>query len=123
MPTQYEPVESTFRNQLYGQQSNPARLEYVRDDNPMNPAPPQQHADVFPFVFTTSRLTEHPTAGGMSRYLEHLAELQPEMFVEVSTVLAAERGLDHMGLCRSEQRRVGTACVSTCNYRWAPFHS
>ncbi|HEY9564333.1 MAG TPA: molybdopterin dinucleotide binding domain-containing protein, partial [Nocardioides sp.] len=99
MPTHYEPVESPFRNQLYGQQSNPTRLEYVRDDNPMNPAPPQQHADVFPFVFTTSRLTEHHTAGGMSRYLEHLAELQPEMFVEVSPVLAAERGLDHMGWC------------------------
>ncbi|NYG57220.1 formate dehydrogenase major subunit [Nocardioides daedukensis] len=99
MPTHYEPVESPFRNQLYGQQSNPTRLEYVRDDNPMNPAPPQQHADVFPFVFTTSRLTEHHTAGGMSRYLEHLAELQPEMFVEVSPALAAERGLDHMGWC------------------------
>src|SRR3546814_10697394 len=39
MPTHYEPVESPFRNQLYGQQSNPTRLEYVRDDNPMNPAP------------------------------------------------------------------------------------
>src|SRR3546814_16826330 len=88
MPTQYEPVESTFRNQLYGQQSNPARLEYVRDDNPMNPAPPQQHADVFPFVFTTSRLTEHHTAGGMCRSHEHPAELQPEHFVEVSPVLA-----------------------------------
>jgi hypothetical protein len=54
---------------------------------------------VFPFVFTTSRLTEHHTAGGMSRYLEHLAELQPEMFVEVSPALAEERGLEHMGWC------------------------
>ena len=54
----------------------------------MNPAPPEEHSDVFPFVFTTSRLTEHHTAGGMSRYLEHLAELQPEMFVEVSPALA-----------------------------------
>ena len=41
----------------------------------------------------------HHTAGGMSRYLEHLAELQPEMFVEVSPALAAERGLEHMGWC------------------------
>jgi formate dehydrogenase major subunit len=50
-------------------------------------------------VFTTSRLTEHHTAGGMSRYLEHLAELQPEMFVEVSPELAREVGLDHTGWC------------------------
>src|SRR3546814_13410902 len=24
---------------------------------------------------------------------------------------------------RSEERRVGTACVSTCRSRWAPYHS
>jgi formate dehydrogenase major subunit len=35
----------------------------------------------------------------MSRYLEYLSELQPEMFVEVSPELADERGLDHMGWC------------------------
>ena len=99
MPTHYEPVESPFRNVLYGQQANPTRKEYDRDDNPMNPSPPEEHSDVFPFVFTTSRLTEHHTAGGMSRYLEYLAELQPEMFVEVSPTLAAERGLENGGWC------------------------
>jgi formate dehydrogenase major subunit len=50
---------------------------------------------VFPYVFTTSRLTEHHTAGGMSRTLPYLSELQPEMFCEVSPRLAAERGLTH----------------------------
>src|SRR3546814_13678005 len=24
--------------------------------------------------------------------------------------------------CRSEERRVGTECVSTCSSRWAPYH-
>ena len=42
---------------------------------------------------TTYRLTEHHTAGGMSRTLPYLAELQPEFFCEVSPELAAERGL------------------------------
>src|SRR3546814_13879272 len=23
---------------------------------------------------------------------------------------------------RSDERRVGTACVSTCRYRWSPYH-
>jgi formate dehydrogenase major subunit len=32
----------------------------------------------------------------MSRTVEHLAELQPSMFFEVSPELAAERGLKHM---------------------------
>ncbi|MCW2907305.1 MAG: fdnG, partial [Actinomycetia bacterium] len=37
------------------------------------------------------------TAGGMSRFLPYLSELQPAFFCEVSPELAAERGLEHMG--------------------------
>jgi formate dehydrogenase major subunit len=97
LPVHYEPVESPVTNPLYGQQANPIRAVYVRTDNPANPAPPEPHLEVFPYVFTTSRLTEHHTAGGMSRTLPYLSELQPAMFVEVSPELAAERGLTHHG--------------------------
>ena len=48
-------------------------------------------------MFTTYRLTEQHTAGGMSRWLPYLSELQPEMFCEVSPELAAERGLEPYG--------------------------
>jgi formate dehydrogenase major subunit len=96
MPTHYEPHESPFRNALYAQQANPARKVYEREDNPSNPSPPEKHGEVFPFVFTTSRLTEHHTAGGMSRQLPYLSELQPGLFVEVSRELASIRGLKHM---------------------------
>lgn len=136
MPTHYEPVESPFRNPLYGQQANPTRKEYHREDNLMNPAPPERHSEIFPFVFTTSRLTEHHTAGGMSRYLEHLAELQPEMFVEVSPALAEERGLEHMGWCHVVTARSaveGRVLVTerlrplkvegrTVHQVWMPYH-
>jgi formate dehydrogenase major subunit len=97
VPSHYEPVESPVRNPLYGQQANPTRTVYERPDNVTNPSPPEEHTDVFPVVFTTSRLTEHHTAGGMSRNLEYLAELMPAMFIEVSPELAAERGLTHLG--------------------------
>jgi formate dehydrogenase major subunit len=97
MPTHYEPVESPVRNPLYGQQANPTRKVYDRSDSLLNPAPPEPHAEVFPYVFSTSRLTEHHTAGGMSRQLAYLSELQPEMFIEVSPALADERGLAHLG--------------------------
>ena len=40
-------------------------------------------SDLFPYVVTTYRLTEHHTAGGMSRTTPYLSELQPQMFVEV----------------------------------------
>jgi formate dehydrogenase major subunit len=48
-------------------------------------------------VLTTYRLKEHHTAGGMSRWLPWLSELQPEMFCEVSPELAQERGLTNGG--------------------------
>jgi formate dehydrogenase major subunit len=48
-------------------------------------------------VVTTYRLTEHHTGGGMSRTLSRLAELQPELFCEVSPALAAQRGLENGG--------------------------
>ncbi len=97
LPTHYEAAESPVRNPLYGQQSNPTRVVYERADNPTNPSPPQDGAAVFPYVFTTSRLTEHHTSGAMSRNLAYLAELQPEMFFEVSPALAEERALTHLG--------------------------
>jgi formate dehydrogenase major subunit len=91
LPAFYEPPESPVHNALYGQQANPA-TEYVEQAaNPLNPS----YTSVFPYVFTSYRLTEHHTAGGMSRTLSYLAELQPEMFCEVSPRLAAERGLEH----------------------------
>jgi formate dehydrogenase major subunit len=93
LPTYYEPAESPVANAVYGQRTNPAMRRYPRPENPYNPA----ESEVFPYVFTTYRLTEHHTAGGMSRTLPYLAELQPEFFCEVSPALAKERGLEHMG--------------------------
>ncbi len=94
LPTHYEPEESVILNPLYGQQSNPTRMEWRRKDNPYH----QPYDDPrFPYLITTFRLTEHHTAGGMSRWLTWLSELQPEMFCEVSPELAQERGLKNSG--------------------------
>ena len=76
--------------------TRPAKV-YAREDNPYQPSGSRPGSDVFPYVFTTYRLTEHHTAGGMSRFLSYLSELQPEFFCEVSPELAAERGLEHLG--------------------------
>ncbi len=92
LPTHYEPQESVVNNALYGQQCNPARMEWRGEDNPYH----RPYLDPrFPYVITTYRLTEHHTAGGMSRWLPWLCELQPEMFCEISPELAAERGLQN----------------------------
>ena len=97
LPTHYEPQESPFRNVLYGQQHNPVRQILRHPENRYQPSGDEPGSAVFPYVTTTYRLTEHHTAGGMSRFLPYLSELQPAFFCEVSPQLAAERGLDHLG--------------------------
>ena len=96
LPTHYEPQESPFDNPLYAQRANPRRRQSkdLRED-PYNPVGGEAGADVYPYVVTTYRLTEHHTAGGFSRFVPYLSELQPAMFVEVHPELARERGLTH----------------------------
>jgi formate dehydrogenase major subunit len=96
-PTHYEPQESQIRNPFYAQQSNPVRKQHRSRLSPFNPTAGEPGADRYPYVLTTFRLTEHHTAGGMTRTVPYLAEVQPEMFCEVSPALAAERGLENGG--------------------------
>jgi formate dehydrogenase major subunit len=91
IPTHYEPLESPVHNPLYSRDTNPAVHWFTRQENRF--APPGDPR--FPFVLTTYRLTEHHTAGGMSRFLSHLAELQPELFAEISPELASELKIDN----------------------------
>jgi formate dehydrogenase major subunit len=91
IPTHYEPLESPVHNALYSRDTNPVVSWFTRKDNRF--APPGDPR--FPFVLTTYRLTEHHTAGGMSRFLSHLAELQPELFAEISPELARELKIDN----------------------------
>jgi formate dehydrogenase major subunit len=97
MPTHYEPQDSPFPNALYRQQRNPARILFPHEHNRYQPSGDTPGSEIYPYVVTTYRLTEHFTAGGMSRWTPYLAELQPEMFCEISPELAAEKGLENGG--------------------------
>lgn len=92
LPTHYEPYETPVQNLLYPQQPrNPATQPFSRPDNLYHEVGDPR----FPYVVTTYRLTEHHTAGGMSRWVPWLAELQPEGFVEISPELAGDVGVDN----------------------------
>jgi formate dehydrogenase major subunit len=121
LPTHYEPHESPFRNPLYEVQANPTRRTYRRSGNPYHPVDGEPGAEVFPYVMTTYRLTEHHTAGAMSRTLPHLAELQPEMFCEVSPQLAAERRLEPGGFATIVTARTAIEARVTVTDRIAPL--
>src|SRR5262249_31906916 len=120
LPTHFEHQESLIKNPLYGQQCNPARMEWLGGKG--NPYHQPNEDPRFPSLLTTYRLTEHHTAGGMSRWLTWLAELQPEAFCEVSPELADEVGLKNGGwviLC-SVRAEIETRVLVTNRMR--PLH-
>jgi formate dehydrogenase major subunit len=118
MPTHYEPFESPVDNLLYPKVgANPVALRWDRDDNPF--APPRDPR--YPVVASTFRLTEHHTAGPMSRNLPWLAELQPEMFIELDPQLAAARGIEDGGWVTIETERAEIEARAKVTRRLRPL--
>jgi formate dehydrogenase major subunit len=118
MPTHYEPLESPVHNALYSRDTNPAVNWFTRQENRF--APPGDPR--FPFVLTTYRLTEHHTAGGMSRFLSHLAELQPELFAEMSPELAAELKINNGDYIAIVSLRGAIESRALVSRRMRPLH-
>ena len=105
-------------NPLYPkQQSSPVYKYFPRDDNAL--APPGDPN--FPHVITTYRLTEHYLSGTMSRWLPWLAELQPEMFIEISSELAREKGIANLEMVRVSTPRAEITARALVTGRLRPF--
>jgi formate dehydrogenase major subunit len=87
----YEPFESpipgTNNPMGHSQKSNPIVTTY---HDPCD-------CDQYPYVATTYRTVEHWQAGAMTRNLPWLAELVPDMFVEISKTLADKIGVSSGG--------------------------
>jgi formate dehydrogenase major subunit len=117
LPTHYEPAESPVKNPLYAQQTSPV-LKYWKDDA-------NQLAAVgdpkFPYVMTTYRLTEHYLAGAMSRWIPWLTELQPELFVELSPELAAEKKIANLDWVTISSPRGAIRAKALVTRRLRPF--
>ena len=90
LPVHYEPYESPLPNLLYPHHpTNPvAKLWPLALNRYAEPL-----SKDYPLVVSTYRLTEHHLSGSMSRWLPWLAELQPELFCELSPEHAAELGI------------------------------
>jgi formate dehydrogenase major subunit len=117
LPTQYEAAESPVRNPLYKQQSSPVFKYWKQDGNPLaGVADPN-----YPHVITTYRLTEHYLSGAMSRWLPLLAELMPEVFVEISPELAAEKGITNLDWVRVSTPRAQVRAKALVTRRMRPL--
>jgi formate dehydrogenase major subunit len=126
LPAHYEPLESNLANALYPDQgTNPVADRKERPDNAYASSPDPR----FPYILTTYRLTEHHTSGAMSRTLAHLAELQPELFAEISPELASEIGAvngDHVIIATArgeiEARALVTARMPSLDVQGRRIH-
>jgi formate dehydrogenase major subunit len=117
LPTHYEPFETPVRNALYSQVENPACQIYALEDNPYIPVADER----FPIVVTTYRLTEHHLTGVMTRWLPWLAELMPELFIEISPELAAEKGIENAGWVTITTPRGKIEAKALVTRRMTPF--
>jgi len=117
LPTHYEPVEGPIKNPLYKQQTNPVLKYWNREENKL-----AQFGDPkFPYIMTTFRLTEHHLSGVMTRNLPWLTQLQPELFIELSPELAAEKGIANLDMVRISSIRGQIRAKALVTRRIRPF--
>jgi len=113
-PEHYEPWESPAANPFHKQDINPALWDLEMD------AKGATHA--YPLVGTTYRVSEHWQTGAMTRNVPWLAEMQPDMFVEMSPELAAERNIQNGERVIVESARGSIEATAVVTRRFRPFN-
>lgn len=113
-PEHYEPWESPVENMLNSQPLNPAAKVWEPDK--------QGKADKYPIVATTYRVVEHWQAGALTRNLPWLAELMPDMFVEISEELAKEKRIKNGDEVIISTTRGDVKAIACVTKRIKPFN-
>lgn len=114
-PEHYEPLEAPISNPLSSVDFNPAA--------PIMPSLEGYIGDIsqYPIVISTYRLTEHHLTGVMSRNLPWLAALMPEIFIELSPQLAAEKGIETGDVVDINTARGSIQAKALITKRFQPF--
>lgn len=116
LPTHYEPFESPVTNPVYAQQTNPLAKVWEPAERLAGVGNP-----AYPHVLSTYRLTEHHLSGAMSRWLPWLAELQPELFAEISPEHAEELGVRNTDPIRIVTPRATITAKALVTRRARPY--
>lgn len=112
-PEHYEPWESPTTNILNKQQLNPATKVWEPDK--------LGTSDKYPIIGTTYRVVEHWQTGALTRNLPWLAELVPDMFVEMSEELAKEKGIKNGQKVIISTTRGDIEAIAFVTKRFKPF--
>ena len=115
-PEHYEPWESPVDNLLHPDQSiSPAFKVWNSDMDDKG------DRERYPLVGTTYRVSEHWQTGAMTRNVPWLAEMQPDMFVEMSLELAEEKDIENGEKVIVESARGSIEAVAIVTRRFRPF--
>lgn len=118
LPEHYEPLESPVANIMSKQQINPAIKLWYKTNPEGNMV---GDAKKFPIIGTTYRVSEHWQAGAMTRNIPWLAELVPDVFVELGTDLARERRITNGDRVVVETARGSMDAYALVTRRFQPF--
>jgi formate dehydrogenase major subunit len=121
VPEHYEPAESPLASHPFGAahaRMNP--VVFIPPADEMNPLADPGGND-YPIVCSTYRVVEHWQTGVMTRWVPWLNELQPEMFVEMSEELAAEKNIANGERVRVRSIRGEVQAVAIVTRRFKPF--
>ena len=119
IPEHYEPVESPLAANPMGhtQRINPAAI-FCESDLDLLAEP---GGTDYPIVCSSYRMVEHWQTGVMTRWVPWLNELQPEMWVEMSEELAAEKGIANGERVLVRSIRGEVQAVAIVTKRFKPF--
>jgi len=121
-PEHYEPLECPVeKNFMSPQMNNPTIKRWDKEGTGTNVDARATCDPRFPFVCSTYRVSEHWQTGVMTRWCPWLAEMQPEMFVEMSKELGKLKGIKNGERAIVKSIRGEVEAVAIVTERFKPF--
>ena len=114
----YEPVETPVSYHPFSGQLNNPCAKIMDSDMDKRAVPADSR---YPIVLTTYSLTEHWCGGGETRNVPSLLEAEPQLYVEMSKELAAEKGIKNGDPVIVESARGRVEAVAMVTVRMTPF--
>ena len=116
-PEHYEPLECPVeKNVMNAQRINPTAPVFGGEADQWATCDPR-----YPYVATTYRVVEHWQTGLMTRNQPYLLEMQPQMFVEMSTELADLKGIKNGERVMVSSPRAELEATAVVTRRFRPF--
>jgi formate dehydrogenase major subunit len=121
-PEHYESLECPLEeNPLSKQRINPAVNLKIQQEAGIDIAKYYSCDVRYPIVATTYRVSEHWQTGVMTRHESWQLEMQPQVFVEMSKALAAEKGIRNGDKVNVSSARGEIWAIAIVTDRFKPF--